>query len=53
MFSNNKILAALYFVAFVGCLLTFISGRGWGYLAAAILWLVLGVYLLIKKNDDL
>jgi hypothetical protein len=53
MFQNNKITAALYFIAFVACLITFFGRHSWGYLAAAVLWLVLGVYCLIKKDDSL
>lgn len=53
MFENNKVLAALYFIAFVACFITFISGHRWGYLVAAGVWLVLGIYVLISgKNDN-
>ena len=50
---NDKVLAARYFIAFVGCLLTFIRGHQWGYLVAAVVWLALGVYCLIKKDDGI
>jgi hypothetical protein len=52
MFENNKVLAGLYFIAFVACLVTFFGGHRWGYLAAAVVWLVLGIYCLIRKDDD-
>ena len=53
MFQNNKTLAAFYFIAFIVCLLVFFGRRSWGYLVASVLWLGLGVYCLIKKDDDL
>ena len=53
MFRNNKAIAALYFIAFIGCLLSFFRGHSWGYLVAAVVWLVLGVYMLIRKGDDI
>ena len=53
MFENNKVLAALYFIAFVACIITFIGGHKWGYLVAAVVWLLLGIYVLISgKNDN-
>ena len=53
MFENNKVIAALYFIAFVGCLLAFFRGHSWGYLAAAGVWFALGIYCLIKRDDKL
>lgn len=53
MFENNKVLAGLYFIAFVACVVTFFSGHKWGYLVAAVFWLGLGVYCLIRKDDEL
>lgn len=53
MFENNKALAALYFIAFIGCLLTFIKGRSWGYLVASGVWFALGIYCLVKKDDGM
>ena len=53
MFGSNKALAAFYFIAFVICLLTYIGGHKSGYLIAAVVWLVLGVYCLVRKDDDL
>lgn len=53
MFTNNKAVAALYFIAFIGCLLSFIKGHSWGYMVAAVVWLMLGIYCLIKKDDDI
>ena len=52
MFQNNKAIAALYLIAFIGCLLSFFRGHSWGYLVASVLWLMLGIYCLVKKNDD-
>ena len=52
MFENNKFVAALYFIAFIGCLLTFIKGHRWGYLVAAGVWCALGIYCLIKDRSD-
>lgn len=49
---NNKIIAPLYFIAFVACLVTFFSGRTFGYLVAAVVWLMLGIFYLIKSKDD-
>ena len=53
MFRSNKAVAALCFIAFIGCFLSFLRGHSWGYLVASVLWLGLGVYCLIKKDDDL
>ena len=53
MFTNNKAVAALYFIAFIGCLLSFIKGHSWGYLVAAVVWFMLGIYCLVKKDDDI
>ena len=53
MITNNKAVAALYFIAFIGCLLSFIRGHSWGYLVAAVVWLMLGIYCLVKKDDDI
>ncbi len=54
MFENNKVLAALYFIACVACVIAFFSGgHKWGYLVAAVVWLMLGIYLLIRKDDDI
>lgn len=53
MFENNKVLAGLYFIAFVACFITFLGGHRWGYLVAAVVWLALGIYCLIRKDDDL
>ncbi|MBQ3369901.1 MAG: hypothetical protein IJG48_02655 [Mogibacterium sp.] len=52
MFQNSKVIAALYFIAFVVCLVCFIGGRGWGYLVAAVVWILFGVYCLISDKDD-
>ena len=53
MFENNKVLAGLYFIAFVACFVTFLGSHSWGYLVAAVVWLALGVYCLVRKDDDL
>lgn len=53
MFENNKVIAALYFVGFIGCLLSFFRGHSWGYLVAAICWLMIGIYCLVRKDDNL
>ncbi len=53
MFENNKVLAGLYFIAFVACFVTFLGGHRWGYLVASVVWLGLGVYCLIRKDDEL
>lgn len=53
MFENSKVIAALYFIAFVGCLLAFFRGHSWGYLAAAGVWFALGIYCLIRRDDKL
>ena len=54
MFENNKVLAALYFIACVACVIAFFSGgHKWGYLVAAVVWLMLGIYLLVRKDDDI
>ena len=53
MFENNKVLAALYFIACVACVIAFFGGHKWGYLVAAVVWLMLGIYLLIRKDDDI
>ena len=52
MFENNKVLAALYFIAFVACFITFFGAHKWGYLAAAGVWLALGIYCLIMDRND-
>ena len=53
MFENNKVLAALYFIAFVACFVTFLGRHSWGYLVASVIWLMLGIYCLVRKDDDL
>jgi Na+/melibiose symporter-like transporter len=54
MFENNKVLAALYFIACVACVIAFFGGgHKWGYLVAAVVWLMLGIYLLVRKDDDI
>lgn len=53
MFENNKVLAGLYFIAFVACLVTFLGRHSWGYLVAAVVWFMLGVYCLVRKDDDI
>ena len=53
MFKSDKTAAAFYFIAFVVCLITFFGTHKWGYLVAAALWLVIGIYLLVRKHDDL
>ena len=53
MFQNNKTLAAFYFIAFIVCFLVFFAKRSWGYLVAAICWLMIGIYCLVRKDDDL
>ena len=53
MFGSNKVLAAFYFIACVICLLTFIGGHKWGYLIASVVWLMMGIYCLISKDDEL
>ena len=52
MFENTKFVAAIYFIAAIACGVTFFSGHRWGYLAAAGIWLALGVYCLIKDRND-
>ena len=53
MFQSNKTLAAFYFIAFIVCLLVFLGKHSWGYLVAAVVWLALGVYCLVRKDNEL
>ena len=46
-------LAAFYFIAFIVCFLVFFAKRSWGYLVAAVCWLMIGIYCLVRKDDDL
>ena len=49
MFSN-KMLAPIYFIAFISCLVVFFGKREWGWLVAAVVWLALGIYYFMKYN---
>lgn len=49
---SNKLLAPVYFIAFVSCLVVFFVKREWGWLAAAGIWLALGIYYYIKYNKN-
>ena len=53
MFQNSKVVAAMYFIAFIACLITFLGSHKWGYLVAAVVWIMLGIYCLIRKDDDI
>lgn len=53
MFENNKVIAALYFIGFIGCLLSFFRGHSWGYLVASGVWFALGIYCLVKKDNNI
>ncbi len=51
---NNKMLAPLYFIAFIASLITFIFQHKWVWLPVAAAWLFLGIYSFMKynKGDD-
>lgn len=49
---NNKNLAAIYFIAFISCLVVFFGKHQWGWLAASGIWLVLGIYSFLKYNRN-
>ena len=49
---NNRYLAAIYFIAFISCLVVFLGKHQWGWLAASGVWLALGIYSFIKYNRD-
>ena len=49
---SNKLLAPVYFIAFVSCLVVFFVKREWGWLGAAGIWLALGIYYYIKYNKN-
>ena len=49
---SNRYLAAIYFIAFISSLVVFFGKHQWGWLAAAGIWLVLGIYSFIKYNRD-
>ena len=49
---SNKLLAPVYFIAFVSCLVVFFTKRQWGWLVAAVVWLVLGIYYYGKYNRN-
>ncbi len=49
---SNKLLAPVYFIAFVSCLVVFFTKRQWGWLVAAVVWLVLGIYYYAKYNRN-
>jgi len=51
MFSN-KMLAPIYFIAFISCVVVFYSKREWGWLVAAGVWLALGIFYFIKYNRN-
>ena len=53
MLQSKNILAAFYFIAFIVCFLVFFAKRSWGYLVAAVCWLMIGIYCLVRKDDDL
>lgn len=49
---NNKMIAAIYFIAFIACGVTFYTTRKYGYLVASGAWLALGIYHVIRNNND-
>ena len=53
MFRSDKTAAIFYFIACVVCVLVFFGSHKWGYLVAAVLWLMLGIYLMVREHDDL
>ena len=53
MFQSNKTLAAFYFIAAIVCFLVFLGKHSWGYLVAAVVWFMLGIYCLVRKDDNL
>ena len=52
---NDKVLAALYFIATVACGIVFFNSHRWGYLVAAGVWLAMGIYCLVtdKNNNNI
>ena len=52
MFGSFKAVAIFYFIAFVICVVTFFGSHKWGYLIAAAVWLVLGIYCIVRDRDD-
>ena len=51
MFSN-KMLAPLYFIAFISCLIVFCGKREWGWLVASGVWLAISIYCFIRYNKS-
>ena len=49
---NNKMLAPIYFIAFISCLVVFFSKHEWGWIVAAGVWLAIGIYSFIKYNKN-
>ena len=51
---DNKILAPIYFIAFVASLIVFVFQHKWVWLPVAAVWLFLGIYSFMKynKGDD-
>lgn len=49
---NNKMLAPIYFIAFISCLVVFFSKREFGWLISSGIWLALGIYYFIKYNKS-
>ena len=49
---DNKYLAPLYLIAFIASLVVFFGKHQWGWLAASVIWLVLGIYSFIRYNRN-
>lgn len=49
---SDKVLAALYFIAAVACGIVFFNSHRWGYLAAAFVWIAMGIYCLVSDKTD-
>ena len=49
---NNKMLAPIYFIAFISCLVVFFSKHEWGWIVASGVWLAIGIYSFIKYNKN-
>lgn len=47
---NNKMLAPIYFIAFVSCLIVFFGKHEWGWVVAAGIWFALSIYYFLKYN---
>lgn len=51
---SNKLLAPIYFIAFVACFVVFVVRHQWLWLTISGIWLALGIahYIRYNKNDD-